>query len=144
MKCSDLPKESNVLLVLFWQFQYKKDFERSKGKMVGFQSLQDDPKLVHYMNVAKMQSDRLYRKDYEESKTKYNTPLDMVNVVAAKKAQEIASNTDYKRLVHHYSFLPDAMSVELSKNMMQIQSDVSKGCPYVPNNWTAKEYSLPV
>lgn len=119
------PRKAISLLVWFWQFQYKKDFERAKGKMVGFQSIQDDPKLVHYMNVAKMQSDREYRKGYEKGKTKYNTPLDMVNVVAAKKAQEIASNTDYKRLVHHYTFLPDAMSVELSKNMMQIQSDVS-------------------
>ncbi|XP_060112958.1 nebulin isoform X4 [Heteronotia binoei] len=104
-------------------FQYKKDYERAKGKLIGFQSLQDDPKLVHYMNVAKMQSEREYRKGYEKSKTKYNTPLDMVNVVAAKKAQEIASNTNYKHLVHHYSFLPGTMSVELSKNMMQIQSD---------------------
>ncbi|KAL8183306.1 UNVERIFIED_CONTAM: hypothetical protein K2H54_035485, partial [Gekko kuhli] len=104
-------------------FQYKKDYERAKGKLIGFQSLQDDPKLVHYMNVAKMQSEREYRKGYEQSKTKYNTPLDMVNVVAAKKAQEIASNTNYKHPVHHYTFLPDAMSVELSKNMMQIQSD---------------------
>ncbi|XP_067328664.1 nebulin isoform X26 [Anolis sagrei] len=104
-------------------FQYKKNYELGKGKMVGFRSLQDDPKLVHYMNVAKMQSDREYKKSYEESKTKYNTPLDMVNVVAAKNAQEIASNTNYKRLVHHYTFLPDAISVERSKNMMQIQSD---------------------
>ncbi|XP_042334160.1 nebulin isoform X3 [Sceloporus undulatus] len=104
-------------------FQYKKDYESAKGKLVGFRSLQDDPKLVHYMNVAKMQSEREYRKAYEESKTKYNTPLDMVNVVAAKKAQDIASNTNYKHLVHHYTFLPDAISVERSKNMMQIQSD---------------------
>lgn len=114
-----------MLLVLFWQFQYKKDYELAKGKMVGFQSLQDDPKLVHYMNVAKMQSNREYKKAYEEGKTKYNTPLDMVNVVAAKKAQEIVSNTNYKNLLHRYTFLPDAISVERSKNMMQIQSDVS-------------------
>ncbi|XP_033020609.1 nebulin isoform X10 [Lacerta agilis] len=104
-------------------YQYKKDYELGKGKLVGFQSLQDDPKLVHYVNVAKMQSDREYRKAYEESKTKYNTPLDMVNVVAAKKAQDIASNTNYKHLVHHYTLLPDDMTVERSKNMMQIQSD---------------------
>ncbi|CAN2389051.1 Nebulin-like [Pristimantis euphronides] len=103
--------------------QYKKSYEDQKGKLIGFKSLQDDPKLVLYMNVAKMQSDRLYKKDYETKKTKYNTPLDMVNVVVAKKAQEIASGIHYKQPIHHYTFLPDAMSVELSKKRMEIQSD---------------------
>uniref|UniRef100_A0A7N5JZM0 Nebulin n=1 Tax=Ailuropoda melanoleuca TaxID=9646 RepID=A0A7N5JZM0_AILME len=103
--------------------QYKKDYEKAKGKIVGFQSLQDDPKLVHYMNVAKMQSDLEYKKDYEKTKTKYNTPHDMFNVVAAKKAQDVVSNIDYKHQLHHYTYLPDAMGLELSKNMMHIQSD---------------------
>ncbi|XP_053326911.1 nebulin isoform X4 [Spea bombifrons] len=103
--------------------QYKKDYERQKGKLVGFRSLQDDPKLVHYMHVAKIQSEREYKKDYERTKTKYNTPLDMVNVVGARKAQDIASGINYKQPVHHYTYLPDAMSVELSKKMMEIQSD---------------------
>ncbi|XP_008564594.1 PREDICTED: nebulin [Galeopterus variegatus] len=102
---------------------YKKDYEKAKGKMVGFQSLQDDPKLVHYMNVAKMQSDREYKKDYEKAKTKYNTPHDMFNVVAAKKAQDVVSNVNYKHPLHHYTYLPDAMDLELSKNMMHIRSD---------------------
>ncbi|XP_062954361.1 nebulin isoform X13 [Cynocephalus volans] len=102
---------------------YKKDYEKAKGKMVGFQSLQDDPKLVHYMHVAKMQSDREYKKDYEKAKTKYNTPHDMFNVVAAKKAQDVVSNVNYKHPLHHYTYLPDAMDLELSKNMMHIRSD---------------------
>uniref|UniRef100_A0A8C6YGX4 Nebulin n=1 Tax=Naja naja TaxID=35670 RepID=A0A8C6YGX4_NAJNA len=104
-------------------FEYKKGYEQAKGKLIGFQSIQDDPKLVHYMNVAKMQSERDYKKAYEQSKTKYNTPLDMVNVVAAKKAQEIVSNTNYKNPLHNYTLLPDDISVERAKNMMQIQSD---------------------
>ncbi|XP_065787608.1 nebulin isoform X10 [Muntiacus reevesi] len=114
-------------------FQYKKDYEKAKGKMVGFRSLQDDPKLVHYMNVAKIQSDREYKKDYEKTKTRHNTPHDMVNIVAAKKAQDVASNVGYKHSLHHYTYLPDAMDLELSKNMMHIQSNNVYKEDY--NNW---------
>ncbi|XP_073926876.1 nebulin isoform X36 [Castor canadensis] len=102
---------------------YKKDYEKAKGKMVGFQSLQDDPKLVHYMNVAKLQSDREYRKDYEKTKARYNTPHDTFSVVAAKKAQDVISSASYTHALHHYTYLPDALGLEVSKNAMQIQSD---------------------
>lgn len=77
------------------------------------------------MNVAKMQSEREYKKDYEKSKTCYHTPVEMVSIQAAKQAQDVASNSNYKRLIRHYTYLPDAMNVELAKNMMQIQSNVS-------------------
>lgn len=106
------------------QFKYKQAYEKTKGKHIGFRSLEDDPKLVHFMQVAKMQSDREYKKGYEKSKTSFHTPVDMFSVVAAKKSQEVATDTNYRNVIHTYNMLPDAMSFELAKNMMQIQSDV--------------------
>lgn len=106
------------------QYKYKLGYEKDKGKLVGFRSLQDDPKLVHYMQVAKMQSDREYKKAYEISKTKYNTPADTFSVMAAKEAQANITNTNYKRLIHKYILLPDSLQVELTRNMNRIQSDV--------------------
>lgn len=113
-----------VLFFLSLQFKYKQAYEQGKGKHIGFRSLEDDPKLVHFMQVAKMQSDREYRKGYEKSKTSFHTPVDMFSVVAAKKSQEVATNANYRNVIHTYNLLPDAMSFELAKNMMQIQSDV--------------------
>uniref|UniRef100_S4RBW5 Nebulin n=1 Tax=Petromyzon marinus TaxID=7757 RepID=S4RBW5_PETMA len=110
-------------VLLYSQYKYKQAYEKARGHMVGCRNLQDDPKLVHSMNVAKMQSEREYKKGFEKSKTKFHSPVDMVSVVAAKQAQAIARNYDYKQLIHNTNVMPDAMSVQLAKHMNQLQSD---------------------
>lgn len=65
-----------------------------------------------------------YRKDFEETKSNFHLPMDMMNFVHAKKAQALASDQNYKNIIHHYTTLPNDMKVLWAKRAYDLQSEV--------------------
>lgn len=51
--------------------KYKEAYEKNKGKVIGIKSVSDDSQMAHSALATKLQSDRHYKKDYEDTKTKY-------------------------------------------------------------------------
>ncbi|XP_066548934.1 nebulin-related-anchoring protein [Amia ocellicauda] len=104
-------------------YQYKHNFILEKGKHIGARSILDDPKLLHCMQMAKLQSEQQYKRQFRDFSSRFNLPLDMVNLVHAKKAQALASDQDYKTRDHSYTVLPDDMKVQWAKKAYNLQSE---------------------
>ncbi|XP_060027241.1 nebulin-related-anchoring protein isoform X5 [Erinaceus europaeus] len=100
--------------------KYKEEYEKTKGKVTGA----TDSRLLHSLQVAKMSSEVEYKKGFEESKTHFHLPMDMVNIRHAKKAQALASDLDYRKKLHKYTVLPEDMSAQWAKKAYGLQSEL--------------------
>uniref|UniRef100_A0A8C8T088 Nebulin-related-anchoring protein n=1 Tax=Peromyscus maniculatus bairdii TaxID=230844 RepID=A0A8C8T088_PERMB len=100
--------------------KYKEEYEKTKGRALGT----TDSKLLHSLQVAKMSSEVEYKKGFEESKTHFHLPMDMVNLRHAKKAQALASDLDYRKKLHEYTVLPEDMKTQWAKKAYGLQSEL--------------------
>uniref|UniRef100_A0A3P8TJC2 Nebulin-related anchoring protein n=1 Tax=Amphiprion percula TaxID=161767 RepID=A0A3P8TJC2_AMPPE len=103
--------------------KYKEKYEKNKGKVIGIKSISEDSQMAHSALATKLQSDRHYKKNYEDTKTKYSVSLDMMNISHAKKAQDLATETNYRTFLHEYTTLPSDMNVAWAKKAYGLQSD---------------------
>ncbi|EDL94491.1 nebulin-related anchoring protein (predicted), isoform CRA_a [Rattus norvegicus] len=100
--------------------KYKEEYEKTKGRVLGT----TDSKLLHSLQVAKMSSEVEYKKGFEESKTHFHLPMDMVNLRHAKKAQALASDLDYRKKLHDYTVLPEDLKTQWAKKAHGLQSEL--------------------
>uniref|UniRef100_S4RBZ8 Nebulin n=1 Tax=Petromyzon marinus TaxID=7757 RepID=S4RBZ8_PETMA len=130
-----------IVYLLCPQYKYKLAYEKGRGHMVGCRNIQDDPKLVWFMQVAKMQSDREYKKGFEKTKTKYHSPVDMISVVAAKHCQKQVNDVNYRTRTHNTNSFPQfaailfAMFFFIYHHQWLYKSDLEwlRGCGWQPD-----------
>ncbi|XP_052427609.1 nebulin-related-anchoring protein-like [Carassius gibelio] len=103
--------------------KYKAQFEKTKGKMIGLRGLQDDINIAHSVHATHIQSDLKYKMDSSKVHSQFHLPMDMLDVLHAKKAQSLVSDQDYRLTLHKYTTLPDDLKVQAAKKAYELQSE---------------------
>lgn len=115
-------------LVPPFQFLYRHDFVKERGRLIGAQSVSDDPRLRHCRRVGQLQSELQYRRQAVGSQAHCHLPMDMVPLVHARKAQALASDHDYRTRCHAFTALPEDLKMAWAKKAHALQSEVGGAC----------------
>lgn len=77
---------------------------------------------------------RLYQKDYHQSKTKTHIPPDIIPNQVAKRCQDMLSDVIYRTYLHQWTCHPDQEDAIRARKTNEILSDVSQKC--TPAAWS--------
>lgn len=107
-----------------FQFLYRHDFVKERGRLIGARSVNDDRRLQHCQRMGQLQSGHQYRREAVGSQAQCHLPMDMVHLVHARKAQALASDYDYRTRCHEFTALPEDLKMAWAKKAHALQSEV--------------------
>uniref|UniRef100_A0A8C0DYB7 Nebulin-related-anchoring protein n=1 Tax=Balaenoptera musculus TaxID=9771 RepID=A0A8C0DYB7_BALMU len=105
-------------------FLYRNDFVKEQGRLIGAQSVRDDPRLQHCQRMGRLQSELQYRREAAGNRAQCHLPMDMVPLVHARKAQALASDRDYRTRCHEFTALPEDLKMAWAKKAHALQSEL--------------------
>uniref|UniRef100_A0A672HDN2 Nebulin n=1 Tax=Salarias fasciatus TaxID=181472 RepID=A0A672HDN2_SALFA len=103
--------------------KYKDAHEKAKGHyMAG--TLVDFPEVVHFLLRVVFLLQRLYHKDYHQTKTKIHLPPDIIANQVAKRCQDMLSDVLYRTYLHQWTCHPEQEDAIRARKTNEILSDV--------------------
>lgn len=107
------------------QFRYKEAFLRDRGLQIGYRSIDDDPRMKHFLNVGRLQSDNEYKKDFAKCRSQFHSRTDQPGLLQAKRSQQLASDVHYRQPLPQPTCDPEQLGLRHAQKAHQLQSDVS-------------------